>query len=56
MGTRALFVISRNIRTFFDRLWLIVPTLIVLQLGKDISASLHLAENKSKKSAIDKTD
>ena len=48
--------VAQNVLTLFNRLWLVVPTLIVLQLGKDISASLQVAENKSTKSANSKKD
>jgi hypothetical protein len=40
----------------FNSLWLIVPTLIVFQLGKDISTALHVAAAKSKKLVNGKTN
>jgi hypothetical protein len=47
---------SSNVLTLFNRLWLIVPSLIVLQLGKDISASLQVVEYMSKQLANSKKD
>jgi hypothetical protein len=38
----------RKVVTLYNRFWLVVPSLIVLQLGKDISSSLLAAEHQKK--------
>jgi hypothetical protein len=56
MGARDLNSRLQERSDIFISLWLIVPTLIVLRLGKDISAALHMAADKSKRLVNGKTD
>jgi hypothetical protein len=39
---------------FLSRLWIVIPSLIVVRLGKDITASLHVAERNAIKTASGK--
>jgi hypothetical protein len=41
----------RDVDLFWSRLWIVVPSLIVVRLGKDITAALHVAERKAVKTA-----
>jgi hypothetical protein len=36
------------------RLWLVVPTLVIIQLGKDITSSIYVAARESEKRASGK--
>jgi hypothetical protein len=44
----------RDVDLFWSRLWIVVPSLIVVRLGKDITAALHVAERKAVKTASGK--
>lgn len=46
--------LTRHNGSFRCRLWIVVPSLIVVRLGKDIAASLHVAERATTKAASGK--
>lgn len=43
-----VLILCLNLNLMADRLWLIFPTLIVIQLGKDIATSLRVANTAEK--------
>lgn len=46
--------LTRHNGSFRRRLWIVIPSLIVVRLGKDIAASLHVAERATTKTASGK--
>lgn len=51
----AELLVILDILTHVCRLWIVIPSLIVFRLGKDITASLNVADNTSKKVKSRKT-